>query len=125
MLSRLRYTGFLTTNVRGDWVPSLSQNELTTEQRLEQQLRADAKPGFLSGFPFMRTLQIILDAAIICASFLVAFLIRFDGRLSSVYVHQVLTLAPIIVVLRLMSNWGFGVYRRLWRYTGLTEIMEL
>ncbi|HEY9717280.1 MAG TPA: nucleoside-diphosphate sugar epimerase/dehydratase [Trichormus sp.] len=34
-------------------------------------------------------------------------------------------LTPIVLGLRLLSNWGFGVYRRLWRYTGLTEIMEL
>lgn len=73
----------------------------------------------------MRVSQIVLDSSIICASFLCAFLIRFDGHLSAPYVHQVFTLAPIVVIFRMLANWGFGVYRRLWRYTGLTEIMEL
>ncbi len=78
----------------------------------------------------MRILQIVLDAALISLAFLGAFLIRFDGRLIGVhqgftYVHQLEWLLPPVVALRLLSNWICGVYRRLWRYTGLTEMMEL
>lgn len=76
-------------------------------------------------FPWMRLLQIVLDTAVIAGSFICAFLIRFDAHLSEVYLHQMLLLTPIVVGARLLANWGFGVYRRLWRYTGLTEMMEL
>ncbi len=43
------------------------------------------------------------------------------------FAHQLLIVfAPAIVALRLVSsNQKFGTYRRLWRYTGLTEGMEL
>jgi FlaA1/EpsC-like NDP-sugar epimerase len=74
---------------------------------------------------WMRLLQIVLDAFVIALSFILAYLIRFDGRLSEPFVEQILLFLPIVVVLKLASNWIFGVYRRLWRYTGLTEIMEI
>jgi FlaA1/EpsC-like NDP-sugar epimerase len=78
----------------------------------------------------MRILQILLDALLASASFYGAFMIRFDGRLVEpaqgfTYVHQLIWLLPVVVGLRLAANWICGVYRRLWRYTGLTEVMEL
>ncbi|MGH9549716.1 MAG: polysaccharide biosynthesis protein, partial [Terriglobales bacterium] len=76
-------------------------------------------------FPWLRVLQVVLDASVITASFVLSFLIRFDGRLGTPYMHQVLLLGPAVLAARLFCNWVFGVYRRLWRYTGLTEMMEL
>jgi FlaA1/EpsC-like NDP-sugar epimerase len=73
----------------------------------------------------MRLLQIAIDAAIIAAALAAAFLIRFDGKLSTVFIHQLLHFMPVIMVLRLFANSVCGVYRRLWRYTGLTETVEL
>ncbi len=73
----------------------------------------------------MRILQIVLDAVLVTLSFIGSYLIRFDGSLAPIFVYQLMVLTPPIVILRLLSNWQFGVYRRLWRYTGLTEIMEL
>ncbi len=73
----------------------------------------------------MRLLQIVLDAALIAAAFLAAYLIRFDGRITHPFAEQIFIFTPLIVCLKLASNWLFGVYKRLWRYTGLIEIMEL
>lgn len=72
-----------------------------------------------------RLMQIFFDGMLAFLAFSGAFLIRFDGHLNSHFFHQLLIFAPAIVSLRLLSNWGFGTYRRLWRYTGLTEVMEL
>ncbi len=73
----------------------------------------------------MRILQIVLDASLIALAFITSYLIRFDGHLARPFEEQLLILTPLVVAFRLIANWGFGVYRRLWRYTGLTEIMEL
>src|SRR5438067_49300 len=73
----------------------------------------------------MRLLQVFVDAAIIAGALAAAFLIRFDGKLSPVFVHQLTSFMPVLVPLRILSNWLCGVYRRLWRYTGLTETVEL
>jgi FlaA1/EpsC-like NDP-sugar epimerase len=74
---------------------------------------------------WMRILQIITDAAVIATAFFGAYLIRFDGKLAAPFLSQIWALLPLMVILRLLANWGYGVYRRLWRYTGLTEVMEL
>lgn len=72
-----------------------------------------------------RMMQVFFDGLLIFASFSGAFLIRFDGHLNHHFFQQLVILAPVIISLRLLSNWGYGTYRRLWRYTGLTEVMEL
>lgn len=80
---------------------------------------------FFGWFSWMRLAQIILDSILAAAAFFGAYLIRFDGHPSPIFLAQMIILTPIIVVLRLSSNWAYGAYRRLWRYTGLAEIMEL
>jgi FlaA1/EpsC-like NDP-sugar epimerase len=88
------------------------------------------KTHWLKRIQWMRVLQIVLDAILVSLSFFGSFVIRFDGRLIDPaqgfsYVHQLFWLLPVVVLIRLTANWICGVYRRLWRYTGLTEVMEL
>jgi FlaA1/EpsC-like NDP-sugar epimerase len=73
----------------------------------------------------LRLLQVALDGIIISVSMAAAYLIRFDGKLNDFYFAQLLWLLPMFVPARLLSNWACGVYRRLWRYTGLAEVVEL
>ena len=105
------------------------QDLRTTQPEAEQAGTALAakRPGsqLLGQIRWMRILQIVLDALLVVAAFIGAYLIRFDGRLDQVFVQQIAIFTPIVLTLRLLSNWAYGVYRRLWRYTGLTEIMEL
>jgi FlaA1/EpsC-like NDP-sugar epimerase len=79
----------------------------------------------LASIEWLRLLQVVLDACIICAALTFAFLIRFDGKLSNIFIEQLVSCMPALVVMRLCANWACGVYRRLWRYTGLTETVEL
>jgi FlaA1/EpsC-like NDP-sugar epimerase len=79
----------------------------------------------LRSIEWLRLLQVLIDALIISFAIAAAFLIRFDGKLSALYLHQLMVFLPIIVPLRLVANTICGVYRRLWRYTGLTEVVEL
>lgn len=87
-----------------------------------EQLPALADMG---GIQWMRVLQVVLDSLIAGLSLLGAYVIRFDGHLSTTYSHQLLLVAPFFVGLRILAGWRFGVYRRLWRYTGLTEVAEI
>jgi FlaA1/EpsC-like NDP-sugar epimerase len=75
--------------------------------------------------PVRRILQVILDALLALCAIACAFAIRFDGAIGQTYLDQLVVLAPLFVCLHLAANWFFGVYRRLWRYTGLTEVTEL
>ncbi|MBX9725109.1 MAG: hypothetical protein K2X81_27140, partial [Candidatus Obscuribacterales bacterium] len=74
---------------------------------------------------WLRVLQLILDISLVVFALLLAFLIRFEGSPAPEYWHQFLCMAPIFAGLRLISNWFCGVYTRLWRYTGLAEVVEI
>jgi FlaA1/EpsC-like NDP-sugar epimerase len=76
-------------------------------------------------FPWMRVTQVVLDALLVALSLAGAYLIRFDGRIDPVYASQLIKVIPVFVAMRILANWSYGVYGRLWRYTGLTEVMEL
>lgn len=104
---------------------------LHSKESLPAETEARPDPAIGSQFSqiarisWMRLLQVALDLAVLCLSFLAAYLIRFDGHLDPVYTSQMLALAPTVVACQLAFIWMLGAYRRLWRYTGLTEIMEL
>jgi FlaA1/EpsC-like NDP-sugar epimerase len=83
------------------------------------------KEAAFGSISWMRVLQVVLDATLVSLSLFLAYLVRFDGRVEAIYFQQLLEVLPLFVVPRLLACWGFGVYRRLWRYTGLTEVMEL
>ncbi|MBY0359213.1 MAG: polysaccharide biosynthesis protein [Candidatus Obscuribacterales bacterium] len=74
---------------------------------------------------WLRLLQIVLDAFLVAFGLAAAFLIRFDGIPDALYLHQFFVLFPVFIGLRLIANWICGVYNRLWRYTGLAEVVEL
>ena len=68
-------------------------------------------------FPWLRLLQVLLDALLCTLAIAGAYIIRFEGKLSILYFQQLMLVVPPLVALRLAVNWKFGVYGRLWRYT--------
>lgn len=84
-----------------------------------------ASPGFKRYFSLGRIGQVVIDAFTVALSVMLAFIIRFDGHIEPDYLNQFTLVAPVWILMQLSFNWLFGVYRRLWRYTGLTEIVEL
>jgi len=98
---------------------------LSASTEVNLQPNHTAVSAILEMIRWKRVMQVFFDGVLAFLSFAGAFMIRFDGHLNSHFFHQLLIFAPAIVTLRLLSNWGFGTYRRLWRYTGLTEVMEL
>ncbi len=87
-------------------------------------LRA-SDPGLKRYFSLGRVGQLVIDACAVAVSVAMAFVIRFDGHIEPDYLTQFSLVAPVWIGMQLAFNWIFGVYRRLWRYTGLTEIVEL
>lgn len=86
---------------------------------------AELSGGWLEQLRWLRILQVLLDAAFVGLALLLAFLIRFDGAPTREYWHQYFCMLPVFVCLRLIGNWVCGLYTRLWRYTGLAEVIEI
>jgi UDP-GlcNAc:undecaprenyl-phosphate GlcNAc-1-phosphate transferase len=71
-----------------------------------------------------RFVELILDVALVAAAYFGAMLLRFDFDLSIAQVSQMLEGLPWIVAIGCASFLVAGVYRGIWRYTGLAESLR-
>lgn len=69
--------------------------------------------------------EMVLDLALVCLGLLAAYLIRFDGVLERHFVEQFATILPWIVSIKLVTLFGMGVYRSVWRYMGSSDMLRL
>ena len=68
--------------------------------------------------------EVIVDSILICGSFACAFIIRFDG-LPSEYVQAIVHGIPLLLPLKLGVFFYFGLYRGLWRYVGMQDLLNI
>lgn len=65
----------------------------------------------------------IFQAGLICFSLLLAWMLRFDYTLPE---RKVLfTVLPILVMVRLIAVWRFGLLHGWWRYTGASDVLDV
>lgn len=69
--------------------------------------------------------MLIGDAAIFSMACVGAYLLRFEFVLSPLYLKQVPLLACILVPTKLVLFCIFGLYRRLWRYSSISDFWRL
>lgn len=69
---------------------------------------------------------ILIDTTIASVTPLLALVIRFE-EIASIepYFPIVCSTLPVIVVIRLLSFYGFGLYHRLWRYASINELLAI
>jgi FlaA1/EpsC-like NDP-sugar epimerase len=67
----------------------------------------------------------LLDGIGVVASFLLALAFRFDGRVPGAALQALLVAVPVILPIYWVMNLLFGLYRRLWRYTSVQEVVTI
>jgi UDP-GlcNAc:undecaprenyl-phosphate GlcNAc-1-phosphate transferase len=72
-----------------------------------------------------RMLEILIDFGLICACYIAAFLLRFDGQLDPEHLSFISQSLPFIVICQLGMFFLFGLYRGQWRYTGTADILSI
>ncbi|MCA9471173.1 MAG: hypothetical protein MRJ96_11575 [Nitrospirales bacterium] len=68
--------------------------------------------------------EVVVDCLLIGLAFTIAFLIRFDG-MPSEYIPAIASALPILIPLKLGAFFYFGLYRGLWRYVGMQDIISI
>jgi len=66
--------------------------------------------------------EMLIDCIVIGVAFTLAFFIRFDA-LSDFYVGVIAQTLPILIPLKLGIFFYFGLYRGLWKYAGVQDLI--
>ncbi len=96
----------------------------------EETLKANGKKKewiFLNGIIYhkRRIAEVVVDLAIIGLSYLSAFLLRFEGVISPQNQQLILDSLPVLIGLKLLSFFLFGLYRGVWRYVSLNDLVAI
>ena len=70
-------------------------------------------------------IMIIADSALFTTALIVAFLLRFDFHLPAIYAAQIESLLPMMIGVKVAIYFALGLYRGMWRYTSLRDIIRL
>ena len=74
---------------------------------------------------YRRSFLISIDLLVIVFSFFGAFLLRFDFTLPGDYSSFYLVWLPIFIVLKLSIFYFFGLYKVIWRFTSIWELLKI
>jgi len=72
-----------------------------------------------------RLVEVVVDFALIAASFTVAYIIRIEGKGSIWDRHLYNVALPAVLVARYIFFVGFGLYRGVWRYAGARDAASI
>ncbi|TJY42765.1 polysaccharide biosynthesis protein [Cohnella pontilimi] len=70
-------------------------------------------------------LLFVIDMAIVSLSIATSYILRFDAEIPPSYTTQMLIYGLISIVICGVSMNAFGMYRRLWRYASVGEIVAI
>jgi FlaA1/EpsC-like NDP-sugar epimerase len=71
------------------------------------------------------TLAAALDLLVVGAAYTAAYLLRFDGSVPERNIDFALIVVPVIAVLHVVANGIFGVYRTVWAYGSVADVVML
>ncbi len=77
------------------------------------------------GDPLGTALAILLDIAVVGVALACAMLLRFDGDVPRRNAEFVVRLFPLIAAAYVLGNYAFGVYRTVWAYGSIGDIISL
>jgi UDP-GlcNAc:undecaprenyl-phosphate GlcNAc-1-phosphate transferase len=81
---------------------------------------------WLPGHPYRRRLlEVAIDFHLILLAYYVAYLLRFEGEIPSAQQEVFLRSLPLVIGLHLFCLLWLGVYRGLWHYAGLEEVVQI
>lgn len=102
----------------------MERNPVVTQRTLAQKLGVALGLTNLYLKRKKRIGEIVIDAILISISFLLAFYIRFDGLPAS-YAQVVAQALPILIPLKLVIFFYFGLYRGIFRYIGIQDLFNI
>ena len=69
--------------------------------------------------------MLLIDAALVAASYICAYLLRYEGQLPDFEWRRIIHILPYLVAMKLLCFTLFGLYRGMWRYTSLEDMKNV
>jgi Predicted nucleoside-diphosphate sugar epimerases len=70
-------------------------------------------------------LMLVGEAGLFSLSLIAAYSLRFEFVIPAAFLRQLLALLPAAVALKIAFFWMTGLYRGMWRYTGLSDLWKI
>ncbi len=67
----------------------------------------------------------IVDSALIVSSLFLSYVLRFNTLDLNPYIREILTILPLVLLVRLGVFVTMGLYRGMWRFTGMHDLIVL
>ena len=104
----------------------LAEVEIVSAEEARQKQSQKKLTVLLSGLTYKRrVLEVLLDLMVISFAYYLAFNLRFEFELSDALVTLFLTSLPLVIVATYTGFFLFGLYRGLWRYTGVEDLLRI
>ncbi len=68
---------------------------------------------------------IALDVVLLAASWLLAYALRFEFQIPEKFLDEMIALMPVAIVVQLACLYGFDVYRGMWRFTSVGDLLNI
>ncbi|MFL6216325.1 MAG: hypothetical protein ACJ74J_20750 [Blastocatellia bacterium] len=95
--------------------------------RITEDAESLAGPRLLIRFaesPYKRrVVEVLLDVTLIAMAYYVAYVLRWDGRLPGEQLAIFIKTLPLIIIVQTVSLLVGGVYRGLWHYFGVADLL--
>lgn len=65
------------------------------------------------------------DAVFVALSLYLAYLLRFDGNIPASQFKSFVSILPWVIPIKLAAFFFFGLYKGMWRYTGIYDLENL
>ena len=79
----------------------------------------------LSSWTLRKTAKVAIDGGVAATALLLAFLLRFDGRIPSDVAANLPMLIMLVVGTKVGADYLIGGHRRIWHYTSLNDAVAL
>lgn len=76
---------------------------------------------------FNRNFFILLgiDAGLLCLSWFASYLIRFDFSIPEKFTDEMVAILPVAILIKLVCLYIFNVYRGMWRFTSVSDLLGI
>lgn len=78
----------------------------------------------LADFTYKRRIfEVLNDLLIVTLAYYGSYLVRFDGQILEPHYTAMLNSLPVVIVVQLGAMLSLGLYRGLWRYTSMSDLV--